>query len=229
MSNDVEQLYESLFTFEQMLTESIAQCAEVFELAERAGLSHVSQKLKRGIITQLSTFLDGNTEHSMPSIVESIEGDPQSEQLQEEHQDLQYSNSGNPKYDEMFNKLLESSVEIEQTGRTKFKLDEINRPSEHELEHPIASLPPANNPPRLPSQKEKVEFDGMENWRSLMNEGSSRGGGSAPAGDAGDIARTIMNLSENDVEGLMPSSNPPRQSNPNMDVDSDVGNILANL
>lgn len=224
----LDQLYESLFTLEQMLTESIAQCAEVFEIAEHAGLSHVTEALKRSIIPQLNTFLDSDTEYSMSAIVESVERGPQEHLTERAQPQPQYSNSGNPKYDDMFNRLLESSAEIEQTGRVTFKLDEVSTPTEDEIEHVRHPLAEAGigQPPRPPGQKEKVEFDGMENWRSVLNESSnisapSRGGG------AEDAINDIMNFSE-----AMPSHPPqgsPEIGNTSADVDASVANILSNL
>lgn len=243
MDQNAIKLYESLFTIEEMLTEVVAECANASDLANQANLSEVSKRLRAGLLSPLQAFLDQKTPTSMSTLIEIADGIPaprmteavqsHNEAIEEtyeeepEQQYEEYSQTGNPKYDDMFNNLLESSKEFTSAGR-KFKLDEIDKPAESELEHPIAAVPNANNPPRMPGQKEKVEFDGMENWRSVLSESGS--GPSGPqGGDAGDIAHTIMNLSENDVEGLTPSSNPPTQSNPNMDIDNDVGNILANL
>lgn len=239
MDQNAVKLYESLFTIEEMLTEVVAECANASTLANRANLSEVSKRLHAGLLTPLQIFLDQKTPTSMSTLVEIADGIPTARMTEtvqqydndyeepEAEQEYEYSQTGNPKYDDMFNKLFESSKELVSAGR-KFKLDEINAPSEQELEKPIAATPLANNPPRMPGQKERVEFDGMENWRSVLSEGSA-GPPRLSGGDAGDIASTIMNLSENDVEGLTPSPNPPRRSNPNIDIDSDVSNILANL
>jgi hypothetical protein len=129
----------------------------------------------------------------------------------------------------MFNNLLESSKELTQAGR-KFKLDEINQPSEMEIEKPISmDLTKMNNPPPTqPMQKKSVEFDGMENWRSVLSE-SAPGPSRPQGGDAGDVVNAIMGMSESDVAGLTPSPGGPAQSNPNTDIDADVSNILSSL
>lgn len=237
-----------------MLTEVIAECVNASNLANQAHLSEVSKRLHIGLLSPLQEFLDGKTPTSMSTLIEIADGIPaprlseQSPQKQaiveteaapieddtideanEQERYAEYSQTGNPKYDDMFNSLLESSKEFVRAGR-KFKLDEIDQPAEAELEPPITDVPSAaNNPPRMPGQKEKVEFDGMENWRSVLGESGAGAMGAPTGGDAGDIAHTLLNLPESEVEGLIPSSNPPQQSNPNMEVDSDVSNILSNL
>jgi hypothetical protein len=239
------KLYESLYTIEEMLTEVVAECATASKLAKSSNLSEISDRLQAGLLRPLQIFLDGKTPTSMATLIEIADGIPaprltettpqqyeDEDDYEEDEQPEQYeerlSHTGNPKYDDMFNKLFESSIDIEQTGRIKFKLDEIGKPSDQELEKPISALPAANNPPRLPGQKEKVEFDGMENWRSILKESSS-GPSRLSGGDAGDIAHTLMNLSENDVEGLIPTANPPKRSNASVDLDPDIDNILSNL
>lgn len=253
MDQNAVKLYESLFTIEEMLTEVVGECANASKFANQAQLSEVSRRLQAGLLEPLQEFLDQKTPTSMSTLIEIADGIPaprltestprrQYEETSDEYEDEdqdenetdeyeqyeEYSQTGDPKYDSMFNGLLESSKELTRAGR-KFKLDEIDKPDKSEIEEPIAALPDDKNPPpQMPGQKEKVEFDGMENWRSVLSEGSP--GPSGPAGgDAGDIVSTLSSLSENDVEGLTPSANPPKQSNPNTDVDSDVSNILANL
>lgn len=242
MDQNAVKLYESLFTIEEMLTEVVAECANASELASQAHLSEISKRLHAGLLAPLEAFLDQRTPTSMSTLIEIADGVPaprmteatpaaplqryeepyEEEEDEDERYDEELSDTGNPKYDDMFNNLLESSKELTSAGR-KFKLDEIDKPDESELEHPITATPTVNNPPRLPGQREKVEFDGMENWRSIVNESTP----SQPGGGAEDAINSIMNFSE--ATPATPPQGSPEIGNASSDVDPSVANILSNL
>jgi len=242
MDQNAVKLYDSLFTIEEMLTEVVAECATASELANKSNLSEIATRLRAGLLDPLQEFLDENGPTSMATIVEIADGIPaprlterkQASPIQErveESEETAYSQSGDPKYDNMFNSLLKSSKEIEETGRVKFKLDEVNSPSEADLEKPISvNLDEMKNPPpQMPGARSTgVEFDGMENWRNVLSESTPEP--SRPqGGDAGDMASAIMGMSESDVVGPSPSSGNPSQANPSADLDADVSSILSSL
>lgn len=233
MDQKMVEVYDSLLTLEGMLTEAISECAEAAQKAHNAGLDEIANRLGQGILPQIHVFLDSTEPHSMQALLEIADGVPPTSRVQEtraieqpSQEPVEYSHSGNPKYDEMFNNLLESSRQTKHT----FKLDQAPDPEEIEqTEHPLLSERD-KNAPRQPMErrKEEVAFDGMENWRSMINESSSSG----PSGDAGDIVNTLMNIDEGslDMGGAAPSPNPPQTgNNDGIEVDPSIAGALAGM
>ena len=246
MKAEVLKLYEDLFVIEEMLKGVVEACKEASATANSAGASSIAARVTSLSEVITEQVLNGNLDCSVGVILQEADmippngGEPIGTSIKRvteqeyptemnfsqirEHVTPEYEDTGNPAMDKMFNNLLESSQELEKNKKFQFKLDKEDKVEEGvQTMNPLTGSKYQGQAPVQPMARksEEAKFDGMENWRSVLSEGS---GQPSRAEGAGDMVNILANMNESDIDmgGIRQSANPPRQMNRQTDMGDDI-------